>query len=72
MRKNLIHFLLVAVFSVCSTLAFAQTTTVRGQLVDSETGEPLIGATVMVEGTTQGGRGYRNGRRYHTRVHYRL
>ena len=54
MRKNLIHFLLVAVFSVCSTLAFAQTTTVRGQLVDSETGEPLIGATVMVEGTTQG------------------
>lgn len=34
--------------------AFAQTTTVKGQLVDSETGEPLIGAAVMVEGTTQG------------------
>ncbi len=54
MRKNLIHFLMVAMLSVCSTLAFAQTTIVRGQLVDSETSEPLVGATVMVEGTTQG------------------
>lgn len=53
MRKNLIHFLLVAVLSVCSAAAFAQTT-VRGQLVDSETGEPLVGAAVMVEGTSQG------------------
>lgn len=53
MRKNLIHFLMVAMLSVCSTFAFAQTT-VRGQLVDAETGEPLVGATVMVEGTTQG------------------
>ena len=39
--------------SVFSAAAFAQTT-VRGQLVDSETGEPLVGAAVMVEGTTQG------------------
>jgi outer membrane receptor protein involved in Fe transport len=46
MKKHLIHFLLVAA-------AFAQTT-VRGQLVDSETGEPLVGAAVMVEGTSQG------------------
>lgn len=45
---------MVAMLSVCSTLAFAQTTIVRGQLVDSETSEPLVGATVMVEGTTQG------------------
>ena len=28
--------------------------TVHGQLVDAETGEPLVGAAVMVEGTTQG------------------
>ncbi len=54
MKRNLIHFLLIAVMSVCSMSAFAQTTTVKGQLVDSETGEPLIGAAVMVEGTTQG------------------
>lgn len=39
--------------SVCSAAAFAQTA-VRGQLVDSETGEPLVGAAVMVEGTSQG------------------
>ena len=53
MRRFLIQVLLVAVLSVFSTAAFAQTT-VRGQLVDSETGEPLVGAAVMVEGTTQG------------------
>lgn len=53
MKKHLIHFLLVAVLSICSAAAFAQTT-VRGQLVDSETGEPLVGAAVMVEGTSQG------------------
>ena len=53
MKKHLIHFLLVAVLSVCSAAAFAQTT-VRGQLVDSETGEPLVGAAVMIEGTSQG------------------
>lgn len=53
MRRNLIHFLLVAVLSVFNAAAVAQTT-VKGQLVDAETGEPLVGAAVMVEGTTQG------------------
>lgn len=53
MRRNLVQILLVAVLSICSTFAFAQTT-VRGQLVDSETSEPLVGAAIMVEGTTQG------------------
>lgn len=53
MKRHLIHFLLLAVLSVFSAVAFAQTT-VKGQLVDSETGEPLVGAAVMVEGTTQG------------------
>lgn len=53
MKRHLIHFLLLAVLSVFSAAAFAQTT-VKGQLVDSETGEPLVGAAVMVEGTTQG------------------
>ena len=53
MKKHLIHFLLMAVLSVFSAAAFAQTT-VRGQLVDSETGEPLVGTAVMVEGTSQG------------------
>ena len=54
MKRNLIHFLLMAVMAVCSMSAFAQTTTVKGQLVDSETGEPLVGAAVIVEGLSQG------------------
>lgn len=54
MRRHLIHFLLVAILTVCSAAtAFAQTT-VKGQVVDAETGEPLIGAAVTVAGTTQG------------------
>lgn len=53
MRKHLIQFLLVAVLLVFTSAACAQTT-VHGQLVDAETGEPLVGAAVMVEGTTQG------------------
>ena len=51
MRRHLIHFLLVAILTVCSAAtAFAQTT-VKGQVVDAETGEPLVGAAIMVEGT---------------------
>lgn len=54
MRRHLIHFLLVTVLMVCSaTTALAQIT-VKGQVVDAENGEPLIGAAVTVEGTTQG------------------
>lgn len=53
MRKSLIQFLLMAVLSAYTAVAWSQTT-VRGQLVDAETGEPLVGAAVMVEGTTQG------------------
>ncbi len=53
MRRHLIHFLLVSVLSAFSAVASAQTT-VKGQLVDAETGEPLVGAAVMVVGTAQG------------------
>ena len=53
MRKHLIQFLLVAVLSACSAVAWSQTT-VRGQLVDAETGEPLVGAAVMVEALLRG------------------
>ncbi len=35
-------------------MAFAQTPLVTGTVIDSETGEPLIGASVKVEGTTIG------------------
>lgn len=53
MKRHLIHLLLVAVLSLVSTVAFSQIT-VKGQLVDAETNEPLIGVAVVVEGTTQG------------------
>ncbi len=53
MKRSLIHFLLFAVLAVCSSAAMAQTS-VKGQLVDSETSEPLVGAAILVEGTTQG------------------
>jgi len=51
MRRRLTHFALVAVLAMISSVAWGQTTKVRGQLVDSETGEPLIGASVVQEGT---------------------
>lgn len=35
-------------------LAFAQSRTVKGIVVSEEDGEPIIGASVLVEGTTQG------------------
>ena len=53
MKKHLIQFLMVCVLSVLSTSAWAQTT-VKGIVVDAETTEPLIGAAVMEDGTTNG------------------
>lgn len=53
MRKHLIHFLLMTVLSAFSATALAQIT-VKGQLVDAETGEPLVGSAVLVENSTQG------------------
>ncbi len=37
-----------------SSLLYAQDGTLRGKIIDAETGEPLIGATVVVTGTTRG------------------
>ncbi len=53
MKKHLIHFLLVVALSAFSAVTWAQTT-VKGQLVDAESGEPLVGASVLIEGTSQG------------------
>jgi hypothetical protein len=38
----------------CAVSAMAQTGTIRGQVIDDTTGEPLIGATVTIQNTTQG------------------
>lgn len=54
MRRHLIHFLLVVLLSVTSAgTAFAQNN-VKGQVVDADTNEPLIGAAVTVSGTSTG------------------
>ena len=54
MKRHLIHFLLVTALFVCSAATMMAQTTVKGQVVDAETAEPLIGATVTVEGTANG------------------
>lgn len=47
------HLLLL--LSICSSSwLFAQTGSITGQVNDQETGEPLIGATVLVQGTNNG------------------
>jgi outer membrane receptor protein involved in Fe transport len=47
------QFLLV-VITVIGCLGFLQAQTITGVLLDKQTGEPLIGATVVVKGTTNG------------------
>lgn len=54
MRKNLIHFLLAMMLMVGTAATAIAQTTVKGQVVDADTEEPLIGAAVTVEGTSQG------------------
>ncbi len=51
MKRSILLFLLTAVLSLG---AVAQTMTVTGRVTSSEDGEPLIGATVKVKGTTNG------------------
>lgn len=51
MGKKILMFLACVMMS--AGLAFAQQL-VTGTVIDSETGEPLVGATVKVKGTTQG------------------
>ena len=52
MGKKILFLLVCALMSV--NMVFAQTSQVVGTVIDSETGEPLIGAQVKVEGTTIG------------------
>ncbi|HOT65313.1 MAG TPA: carboxypeptidase-like regulatory domain-containing protein, partial [Dysgonamonadaceae bacterium] len=45
---------IVIVFYVFVTQLSAQTGTIKGSVVDAKTNEPLIGASVLIEGTTLG------------------
>jgi hypothetical protein len=48
-------FSMVVLFLVTAGMALGQSTgKLRGQVIDKETGEPLVGANVTVEGTTMG------------------
>ena len=50
MKNHLKHLLLVAVLALVGTATAAAQSVLRGKVVDAETGEPLIGATVSVGG----------------------
>jgi outer membrane receptor protein involved in Fe transport len=50
-----IHSLFIALFIILtSSTAFAQTGGIKGIITDAETGETLIGATVLITGTSYG------------------
>jgi outer membrane receptor protein involved in Fe transport len=51
MKRYLLIFVLTLLLP---GVLFAQSGTIRGKITDNENGEELIGATVMVEGTSQG------------------
>ncbi len=51
--KNIKHFILL-LFFLSSLSAIAQKGKVRGKITDAKTGEPLIGTTVLIKGTTSG------------------
>lgn len=53
MKKTILATALIAVFSLFSLASMAQGT-VKGKIVDAESGEPLVGASVVLEGTTVG------------------
>lgn len=51
MKKRILQFLLILFLP---TAMLSQTGTLKGKIIDAELGEELIGATVMIEGTTIG------------------
>lgn len=45
---------ILLLFFICAAALSAQTGTIKGTITDSKTNEPLIGASVLIEGTTNG------------------
>lgn len=54
MAKNLRILFFLGLFAFVAVSASAQTGTIKGKITDKNTGEPLIGASVIVQGTTTG------------------
>jgi TonB-linked SusC/RagA family outer membrane protein len=48
------QILFVVSLLLCAQQVYAQDVTVTGRVTDSETGEPLFGVSILVEGTTRG------------------
>lgn len=53
MKTHLLKFAFLVVFGLSSLVALSQGT-IKGTVVDAETNETLIGASIVLEGTTQG------------------
>ena len=49
MKKN--YFIFILLFS---SWIFAQTGSIKGTITDQEGGDPLIGANIIIDGTTMG------------------
>ncbi len=47
-------FLLIALFLPTGSLLYSQTGSISGKITDATTGEELIGASVLIQGTTKG------------------
>lgn len=54
MRGRLFQFLFLITCFLCISATVVAQSTVRGRILDMETGDPLIGAAVIVQGTSQG------------------
>lgn len=52
--KNNLRILLLMLAALVSQIALAQTKTITGNVTDEDNGEPLIGVTIVVDGTTVG------------------
>lgn len=52
--KRMLPFVLFVSLLMSTSWAWAQGLTVTGKVIDAQTEEPLVGATVVIQGTTQG------------------
>lgn len=53
-RMNLLHYCGFLVCFFCTSIAYSQEVKLSGSVNDQLTGDPLIGATVVIKGTTKG------------------
>lgn len=54
MKLHKVLFIATVMFTFFPSFIFSQTGTVEGVIVDNETAEPLVGANIMIAGTTIG------------------